>query len=607
MRVFYIICLSLLSAAVTKAQQAYQMPKPGDAVPDLEMSKIIFSAQPTAKISDFKDQLLILDFWSTGCSGCVAALPKMESLQKYFGSKIKIMPITSEKESTVRGFWKVNKYTKNLTLLSVVEDKVLKNHFKWIAIPHEVWIYKGKVVAITDGQYVDTTNIQAVLNGETVNWPVKNDFYVFDPLKEMLFNTDPNQLAYGTTIKYAAITGYKEGLGVTSGGGWSIQKGQERKTIRTFNLNSSIYNAYMGLYMQLIDVSKLSVPYLDVSISRPIWEVGDKFRYLYENGNSLYGYFESWMRDNAICFESMDIDTGQTDKEIYKKAISDLNALLGLNVRWEKRKEKVLVLVRTSQVDRVKAKTNVMTIGQYDENVNVTWKGSELKLRNASLNYLIGKLNADIANPYVYNETGYKNNVDMDLNIPSWTNIPAIREVLQPYGLDLKEEERMVDRFVFSEVDGGMLLDTKMMAEAKAKKEAQSAMKGPSAEDNNAFLGINKTKPGVVSLPSGLQYKILKKGTGPKVTLTDKISVHYTGTLTNGKIFDSSYEKGKPLVLKLTDMLKGWQEGVPLMPVGSKFILYVPSELAYKERTGSGAVPPNSVLIFEIELLNIIK
>ena len=605
MRVFYVMCILLLSAAGAKAQQTYQMPKQGDVVPDLEMSKIIFSDQTSAKISDFKDQLLILDFWSTGCSGCVAALPKMESLQKSFGPKIKIMPVTGDKESTVRSFWKVNKYTKNLTLPSVVEDKILKNHFKWIAIPHEVWIYKEKVVAITDGQYVDDKNIQKVLNGEPINWPVKNDFYVFDPQKEMLFNTDPNQINNGTAFKYAAIAGYKEGASQ----GIGIVRNKAKKNNRTYSLNNSIYNTYLNFWSKVIDLAKLLTPDYDYSsaVNRPIWEVADKFRYRYEEGNPTYGYYESWMRDNAICFESMDIDTGQTDKEIYKKAISDLNALLGLNVRWEKRKEKVLLLVRTNQVDKLKTKTNVETVGQYDENVNVIWKGSELKLRNASLNYLIGKLNADIANPYVYNETGYKNNVDMDLNIPSWTNIPAIRKVLQPYGLDLKEEERMVDRFVFSEVDGGMLLDTKMMTEAKAKKEAQSVMKGPSAEENNAFLGINKTKPDVISLPSGLQYKILKKGTGPKVNLTDKISVHYTGTLTNGKIFDSSYEKGKPLVLKLTDMLKGWQEGVPLMPVGSKFILYIPSELAYKERTGSGAVPPNSVLIFEIELLGLVK
>jgi len=103
-----------------------------------------------------------------------------------------------------------------------------------------------------------------------------------------------------------------------------------------------------------------------------------------------------------------------------------------------------------------------------------------------------------------------------------------------------------------------------------------------------------------------LQYKIIKEGNGAKPLVSNKVSVNYTGMLTNGRIFDSSYEKGKSAVYSLSDVIKGWTETLQLMP-GSKWILYIPSTLAYGDHTANGTVQPNSTLIFEMELLDIIK
>lgn len=121
------------------------------------------------------------------------------------------------------------------------------------------------------------------------------------------------------------------------------------------------------------------------------------------------------------------------------------------------------------------------------------------------------------------------------------------------------------------------------------------------------FLHINKHKAGVVELPSGLQYEILKKGTGTLPKATDKVKCHYHGTLINGTVFDSSVQRGQPAVFGVNQVIPGWVEALQLMPVGSKWRLFIPSELAYGERGAGEAIEPNSTLIFDVELLDIVE
>ena len=120
------------------------------------------------------------------------------------------------------------------------------------------------------------------------------------------------------------------------------------------------------------------------------------------------------------------------------------------------------------------------------------------------------------------------------------------------------------------------------------------------------FLADNSMKPGVKTLPSGLQYKVIKAGTGAIPKASDKVKTHYTGMLINGKIFDSSVQRGQPATFGVTGVIKGWQEALQLMPVGSKWELYIPHFLAYGER-GNQSIPPYAALVFEIELLEIVK
>ena len=126
-------------------------------------------------------------------------------------------------------------------------------------------------------------------------------------------------------------------------------------------------------------------------------------------------------------------------------------------------------------------------------------------------------------------------------------------------------------------------------------------------EEGAKFLAENKTKDGVITTESGLQYKVETEGTGPKPTAEDKVKVHYTGTLLDGTKFESSVDNGEPVEFGVGRVIKGWTEILQMMPVGSKYIIWVPSELAYGEQGAGRDIKPNSTLKFEIELLDIVK
>jgi FKBP-type peptidyl-prolyl cis-trans isomerase len=136
------------------------------------------------------------------------------------------------------------------------------------------------------------------------------------------------------------------------------------------------------------------------------------------------------------------------------------------------------------------------------------------------------------------------------------------------------------------------------------KKISESKYSG-AKEEAAKFLEENKKNPKITTTASGLQYEVITLGTGPKPLVTDEVTVHYQGSLANGTEFDSSYKRGEPLKLPLNGVIKGWTEGLQLMPVGSKFRLYVPYDLGYGDRGAGDTIPPFSTLLFDIELIKI--
>ncbi|HWF39423.1 MAG TPA: FKBP-type peptidyl-prolyl cis-trans isomerase [Candidatus Acidoferrales bacterium] len=188
------------------------------------------------------------------------------------------------------------------------------------------------------------------------------------------------------------------------------------------------------------------------------------------------------------------------------------------------------------------------------------------------------------------------------------------------FGLGLKQQPIDVDPAIVAQgvkdaLSGGKLAMTneeagavlkELQADLQKKQETMmSQMSDTNKKEGATFLAANKAKEGVVTTSSGLQYKIVKQGTGPKPTASDTVVCNYRGTLINGKEFDSSYKRGQPASFPVSGVIRGWTEALQLMPVGSKWELYVPSDLAYGDRGAGPDIGPGSTLIFEVELLSI--
>ncbi|SPF31632.1 Peptidyl-prolyl cis-trans isomerase [Candidatus Sulfotelmatobacter kueseliae] len=176
---------------------------------------------------------------------------------------------------------------------------------------------------------------------------------------------------------------------------------------------------------------------------------------------------------------------------------------------------------------------------------------------------------------------------------------------LRRQGLTL--DPALVARGMKDAVAGGKALLTETEAKAalqQLRNDVNQNMVAANHKEAEAFLAANKTKEGVVTLPSGLQYKILTQGNGPKPAASDTVTVSYRGAFVNGTEFDNSYKRGQPASFPVSGVIKGWTEALQLMPVGSKWQLFIPADLAYGD-SGRPGIPPGSTLVFEVELLSI--
>lgn len=182
----------------------------------------------------------------------------------------------------------------------------------------------------------------------------------------------------------------------------------------------------------------------------------------------------------------------------------------------------------------------------------------------------------------------------------------------------LKQQGANIDLKTFNQAVKDVMSGSKLklsMQEMQAAVEtfqkqqmAERAAKGEKAKKaGEKFLAENKKKKGVVTTASGLQYQIIKEGTGAKPTTSDTVVANYSGSLIDGTVFDSSYKRGQPATFSLGKVIPGWQEVLPLMSVGSKYKVFIPSELGYGARGAGGTIGPNETLVFEIELLDIKK
>lgn len=406
--------------------------KVGQKVPDAVIAKIVNDKQTHARLSDYKDQLLIVDFWDTQCSGCIAAMPRLEALQKKFGKAIKILPVTTEPAARIREFLATNKYTRDLNLSSVVEDKTLGKMFRYKVLSHEAWIYKGKLVALTEVDYVDSTNIQFILDGHVNNWPVKDDLLPGIDYSKPFLQVDNKQYTErNEPLRYTAFFGYRPNEYSVLG----VAYDSVRHTRRNYFVNYPVLMAYYLHWAKLR-------PGADIfpDKNRVVLEVSDPTRFA--GADERKGYSAAIHREILFCYEAVSPDKGETEQEQAMSVIKDLDYFLGLHGRYEKRKMKCLVLTKTVPSLNL-APPAVMKRDEKEGLVRIA--------HNLTLDGFVRGLNAYKTIPPVINETGYNGESYMELNIGAYDNIPALRQALQGYGMDLKEEEREIEVFVLTE------------------------------------------------------------------------------------------------------------------------------------------------------------
>ncbi|WP_205512882.1 FKBP-type peptidyl-prolyl cis-trans isomerase [Longitalea arenae] len=184
----------------------------------------------------------------------------------------------------------------------------------------------------------------------------------------------------------------------------------------------------------------------------------------------------------------------------------------------------------------------------------------------------------------------------------------SIASFYKAQGISDINNQLVVKALADAKVDKALLNETQVNnCIVNYMQKARSEKASPNKKAGEAFLAENKKKAGVVALPSGLQYQVIKEGTGAKPSADDQVKVHYHGTLIDGTVFDSSVERGQPITLGLKNVIPGWTEALQLMSVGSKWKLFIPSDLAYGDNPAGPTIKEGSTLIFDVELIEIVK
>lgn len=439
MKLTTLLCYFLLLPGISQAQDKivrdYGRPplvpgiaelKIGDQVPDILIDKIINNDKRSIRTSDYKDKLLVLDFWDTYCTVCIASMPKLDSLQKVFGDQIKLLSVTYQPEEMISKFFKTNRFlnehTPPVKRPSVVDDRVLRTYFQYETNPHVVWINKGRVVAITGGEYSTKTNIQALLDGKAVDWVLKTErfdsstpFVTINPLWQDASNTP--------YFGYSVLTG--QATAVPAEGSIHFIQDSIYNHTRVAIFNQDIFTTYrILLFNTKSDEFNKKNAYVNFHPNRVVIDVKDPSRIMYKKE---YGDYTDWLKKNVICYEQ--VKEGIVDKTVMAKlAVQDLNNRLGLNGRYEKRKVKCLVFIKTN-----KPVTDTRAIEEGGAMI---------------LPYLVAILDMEAKYPPFIDETGFAGG----LNFQKYDGtVAGLRKEMQRHNLDLIEAEREIEVMVISD------------------------------------------------------------------------------------------------------------------------------------------------------------
>ncbi|MCE7044532.1 TlpA family protein disulfide reductase [Dyadobacter sp. CY312] len=399
----------------------------GDTVPDVTIENILHYKTPTAKLSDFKGKLLILDFWATWCSPCVAMIPKMDSLQKQFEGRVQFLSVTYQSEKEVSTFFE--KYTKRkgkrIALPEVVGDTLLRKTFYHNALPHYVWIGPdGVIKAITNFDQVSAKKITSMLQQEQIALPQKKDE------KRIPYSNQTPLLANGNggdgsnLLYHSVLTAYTKGL--KGGFSWKIDSLTGRRITMTNCTRLWFYRLAYGRPGGWLEEGNVSI------------EVKDDSKLT----SSLHGnsYLDWLQDDNGFCYEVIVPAHFQRQaNEIMQQDLRDF--FPEYSAFMEKRKRQCLALKRIG-------KQNLHSAGGKPE---ISLSPLEWKVRNVSAGALIDRLNKtqNYKLPFV-DQTGLKGPIDLDVSA-GVSDIKELNEALLPYGLEFIKTEHEQDVLIIQD------------------------------------------------------------------------------------------------------------------------------------------------------------
>ncbi len=407
-------CLTVILCLYLKSDARQTRPLTiGDKVPDLEIKNILNTPALQSNLSAFKNKLLILDFMGTTCIGCIKGLPVLDSLQKKYGDKIQIVLVTNESLLKVKPF--LNRHKVKFPV--IYNDSVLSMLFPHTFIPHDVWINKGIVTAITYPEYVNEKNIYAILANQKVSWPVKSDIAAFDYTQPLIHINEQNvpDGSYPSQMFYSWFGSNMPNIPPME----KMQPDSEKQCIKISFINLPVIDLYLRSY-----------GLFHFADSRIILDVKDTGRYLFTKGKT---YRQTWINQNTFCYEAV-FPLSMPVQQRREKLRNDLDVFMGLQGRMEKRNVACRVLLKTDSAALLQPVYSARQVAKM-----------------VSLSYIIYMLDHTFSAMPAIDETGLKKEawIAADENIVD--DIPLLQAVLKKYGLEFRTEVRTIDMLVLFE------------------------------------------------------------------------------------------------------------------------------------------------------------
>jgi len=418
-------CTATGISAQNEAPSSIRRLSVGDAVPDIVFGNMVNYHSKTARLSDFGNKLIILDFWATWCTSCLQHFPLLDSLQKEFAGKLQVILInaknTGDKKEKITAFFEKRKpeSSERYQLPSAINDTLADKLFEHNLISHYVWINKGgKVLAITSSDPVNAENIRAIIDGQSVKWMMKRDQNAEKPL----FTTD--DLPLNSLMQYSIfIKGWCDGL--PSGTRFRNTNGIHRGVAFTNACLLNIYEAVAASFIPGFTKKDL------------LLEIRDSSNLIPDTASATG---EQWYKDHSYNYD-MIVPVDQAGS-LYRYMLEDLNRYSGYAGRIERRSVKCFVLKVSNQGIKASSKGGISE--------NNFWKKDEAKyMHNQPVSILVNYLNDMLPLP-VFDETNCEMPVDLELP-KDLTDITVLQKKLSKYGLWLEEAEQKRGMFLLTE------------------------------------------------------------------------------------------------------------------------------------------------------------